>query len=112
MPDLTVDSPRGAITIARDLVAGIVEECAQSCYGVVGLASGSRVERLLRRGAITVGGDGSGMRIELHVVVEHGLNLSEVASTVRSRISYELERLTGLPVASVEVVVEHVRVTA
>ena len=52
------------------------------------------------------------MRIELHVVVEYGLNLAEVAATVRSRITYELERLTGLPVASVEVVVEDVRVTA
>jgi uncharacterized alkaline shock family protein YloU len=52
------------------------------------------------------------MRIEVHVVVEYGLNLAEVAATLRSRLAYELERLTGLPVASVEVVVEAVRETA
>jgi len=112
MPDLTIVSPRGAITISRELVAEIVAETAASCYGVVGLAPGSRVGRLLRRDGVSVGGDAEGMRIELHVVVEYGLNLAEVAATVRSRIAYELERLTGLPVAAVELVVEDVRVTA
>jgi uncharacterized alkaline shock family protein YloU len=112
MSDLTIVSSRGSITISRDLVAEIVAETAARCYGVVGLAPGSRVGRLLRRDGISVGGDAQGMRIELHVVVEYGLNLAEVATTVRSRLAYELERLTGLPVESVEVVVEDVRVTA
>ena len=52
------------------------------------------------------------MRIALHVVVEHGLNLAEVASTVRSQVGYEVERVTGLPVASVEVVIQDVRQSA
>src|SRR5580704_9678434 len=99
MQDLTIVSSRGAVTIARDLVAEIVADTAVRCYGVVGLAPGSRVGRLLRRDGVSVGGDAAGMRIELHVVVEYGLNLAEVAATVRSRIAYELERLTGLPVA-------------
>jgi uncharacterized alkaline shock family protein YloU len=51
------------------------------------------------------------MRIGLHVVVEYGLNLAEVATTVRSQVGYEVERLTGMPVESVEVVVEDVRVS-
>jgi len=112
MSDLTIVLPKGSITIARDVVGEIVAETAMQCYGVVGLVPGSRVGRLLRRDGVSVGGDGRGMRIELHVVVEYGLNLAEVAATVRSRLAYELERLTGLPVASVEVVVEDVRVTA
>ncbi len=113
MSDLTIVSPQGSVTISRDLVAEIVVETAARCYGVVGLAAGSRVGRLLRRDGVSVGGDAQGMRIEVHVVVEYGLNLAEVAATVRSRLSYELERLTGLPVAAVEVVVvEDVRVTA
>jgi len=112
MSDLTVSSPRGTITISRDVVAEIVADTAASCYGVVGLTTGSRVGRLLRRDGITVGGDAGGMRIGLHVVVEYGLNLAEVGATVRSQVTYELERLTGLKVESVEVVVEDVRVTA
>jgi len=112
MSDLTVSSPRGTITIARDVVAEIVAETAASCYGVVGLTTGSRVGRLLRRDGITVGGEADALRIGLHVVVEYGLNLAEVGATVRSQVTYEVERLTGLRVESVEVVVEDVRVTA
>ena len=40
------------------------------------------------------------MRIGLRVVVEYGLNLAEVAATVRSQVAYDLQRLTGLPVES------------
>jgi uncharacterized alkaline shock family protein YloU len=112
MQDLTVETSKGAITIARELVAEIVVETAERCYGVVALAPASRVDRLLRRDGVNVTAGPDGMRVELHIVVEHGLNLAEVASTVRSRLTYELERLTGLAVASVEVVVEDVRVTA
>ena len=111
MPDLTVASPRGSITISRDVVAEIVAETASRCYGVVGLGAKSKVGRLLRRDGITVGGDANGIRIGLHVVVEYGLNLTEVASTVRSQVGYDVERLIGLPVEAVEVVVEDVRVS-
>ena len=48
----------------------------------------------------------------LYVVVEHGLNLAEVASTIRSQVAYEVERLTGLSVVSVEVVIQRVRQSA
>ena len=45
-------------------------------------------------------------------MIEHGLNLAEVASTIRSQVAYEVERLTGLTVAAVEVVVQRVRQSA
>ncbi len=87
-------------------------DTAARCYGVVGLAPGSRLGKLLRRDGVSVGGDASAVRIELHVVVEYGLNLAEVASTVRSQVAYEVERITGLPVGLVEVVVQDVRQSA
>ena len=112
MADLTVETPRGTITIARDVVADVVAETAARCYGVVGLSAGSRVARILRREGVGVEGDSEGLRIELHVVVEHGLNLAEVAATVRSQVAYEVERITRLPVAAVEVVIQNVRQSA
>jgi len=112
VPDLSLDTPRGTITISRDVVADVVAETAARCYGVVGLTSGSRVARILRREGVSVEGDATGMRIELHVVVEYGLNLAEVASTVRSQVGYEVERLTGVPVTAVEVVIQDVRQSA
>jgi uncharacterized alkaline shock family protein YloU len=109
---LTIVSDRGSLTIARDVVAEIVVETAERCYGVVGLAAGSRLGKLLRRDGVTVGGEASAVSIALHVVVEYGLNLAEVASTVRSQVAYEVERVTGLTVAAVEVVVQGVRQSA
>ena len=77
--------------------------------------AGRRFPRLPGRDRVTDGIEVKsrerGLEIELHVVVEYGLNLAEVAATVRTRVAYEVERQTGLPVALVEVRIEDVRRT-
>jgi uncharacterized alkaline shock family protein YloU len=111
----TLSSPLGRISIASEAIAQIVAHVTAEAYGVVGM-SARGLGRLLpgdrsRRG-IEIGRDGDAIRIDLHVVVEYGLNLAEVASTLRNRVAYEVERLTGLRVASVEVHIEKVRQSA
>jgi uncharacterized alkaline shock family protein YloU len=59
-----------------------------------------------------VSGGEEGLEVELNVVVEYGLNLAEVAATIRSQVQYEVERLTGLSVASVDVRIQDVRQSA
>jgi uncharacterized alkaline shock family protein YloU len=110
--DLTLQLSLGRLTISRDAIAEIVAETALACYGVVGLTAGTRVRRMLRREGITVDGGRENLQIALHVVVEHGLNLAEVAATIRSQVGYEVERLTGLHVGGVEVVIQRVRQSA
>ena len=104
----SLSSPLGRIRISGDAIARIVGETAAECYGVVGMAGRRRLRGRSARG-IEVGGDGDGVTIDLHVVVEYGLNLAEVASTIRNRVGYEVERLTGLPVRAVEVHIDDVR---
>ena len=114
--DLSIPTEFGTIRISAGAVADLVARTASRCYGVVGLASRNRVGRMLGReragSAVGVAQDDGRVRIELHVVVEYGLNLAEVAATIRSRIGYEVERLTGLPVAAVEVHIQDVRRSA
>jgi uncharacterized alkaline shock family protein YloU len=107
----TLTSPLGRISISHDAVAHIVGRVATEAYGVVGMAARKRLlSRDRLRQGITVGGSGEdGVTIELNVIVEYGLNLAEVASTLRNRVQYEVERLTGLRVASVEVRIQDVR---
>ena len=109
------DSRLGRITISNRATAQIVGYTAVECYGVVGL-DGGRVGRLFGREDATRGvevkQDPGGVAIALHVVVEYGLNLAEVASTLRNRVAYEVERMTGLRVAVVEVHIEDVRRSA
>jgi uncharacterized alkaline shock family protein YloU len=107
--DLALQLEGGRLVISREAVGGIVAETALGCYGVVGLTAQSRVRRMLRREGVSIDGGADGLRIGLNVVVAHGLNLAEVAATVRSQVGYEVERLTGLSVASVEVVIQRVR---
>ena len=90
---------------------------AAEAYGVVAMAPRNPREKLLSRDrlrqGITVGGSAEeGVTIELSVVVEYGLNLAEVASTLRNRVRYEVERLTGLKVAEVEVRIQDVKRSA
>jgi uncharacterized alkaline shock family protein YloU len=105
-----LSSPLGRITISSDAIAHIVGETARECYGVVAMAGRKWLPERPTRG-IEIGRNGEGVTVDLHVVVEYGLNLAEVASTIRNRVSYEVERLTGLPVRAVEVHIEDVRRT-
>jgi len=102
----------GRITISSEAIAQIVAETALECYGVVGMKGSLRGHLARARGrprGIEIRQNGSGVTVDLHVVVEYGLNLAEVASSVSNRVGYEVERLTGLPVQAVEVHVDDVR---
>lgn len=109
----SLSSALGRISISHEAVAHIVGRVAAEAYGVVRMAPRSPRDRLTRdrlRQGITVGGSAEeGVTIELSVVVEYGLNLAEVASTLRNRVRYEVERLTGLRVADIEVRIQDVR---
>lgn len=101
----------GTVTITADAVAQIVGHVLAESYGVVGTAG--RRPRFLGRTKLTDGvtikrTDG-GLEIDVKVVVEYGLKLAEIASTVRSRVSYEVGRITGLPVAAVTVHIDGAR---
>ena len=103
---------RGRIAIAPAAVAQIVGAAAAESYGVVALAGRGRLSKLVPWGikkGVDVGLRDDGLVVELRVVVEHGVRLAEVAETVRSRVQYELERMVGLPIASLEVHIDGVR---
>ncbi len=103
----------GRLLVSSRAIAQIAERSLDECYGVVGLGRGARIRRVLalrrRHGVEVVQGEQGGIELTLAVVIAHGLNLAEVAATVRSSVSYEVERVTGLKVASVEVRIDDVR---
>ena len=93
----------GTVSVTSEAIAQIVGHVAAESYGIVGhggspLPASPRPRPADRRdrGKPRDGG----VEIDLHVVVEYGLNLAEVAATVRRRVAYEVERQTGLAVAA------------
>lgn len=103
----------GQLLISSRAIAQIAERSLDECYGVVGLGRGARIRRAFalrrRHGVEVIPGRLGEVELTLSVVIAYGLNLAEVAATVRSRVSYEVERVTGLKVARVEVRIDDVR---
>ena len=108
----------GSFAIAPDVIAQIVGLTVLECYGVVGMAASNLsqgVARLLTRDRLTQGVqvriDEGALDIDLFVIVEFGLNLAEVATNVRSRVQYQVERQTRMPVRSLDIHIQGVKRT-
>ena len=115
-PATTAEAIPGSVRITDDAVAHVVGHTVLECYGIVGMAQRSLVRgvaRMLGRDTLTQGveveRDGDELRIDLYVILEYGLNLAEVAAAVRSRVVYQVERLTGLRVTDVGIHIQGVR---
>ncbi len=111
-PFVIATTDAGRIAVSPDAIAQIVGAAAAESYGVVALAGRGRLSRLVPWGikkGVDVERREDGLVVELRVVVEHGLKLAEVGDKVRERVQYELERMIGLPIASLEVHIDGVR---
>jgi len=103
----------GKVGITTRAIASVAGRAVDESFGVVDQAGRRGPLRLLRRSG---GGPGvrvreadGGLALELHVVVDYGINLGEVTSMVQSRVAYEVERHTGLTVTAVDVHVDSAR---
>jgi len=111
-PFVIATTERGRIAVAPDAIAQIVGSAAAETYGVVALAGRGRLSCLVPWGikkGVDVHLPADGLAVQLRDVVEHGLKLAEVAERVRSRVLYELDRMVGLPIASLEVHIDGLR---
>jgi uncharacterized alkaline shock family protein YloU len=108
---VVAENELGRISVSQGALAQVIRRAAAESYGVVGLARKRRAWLLRWSGsnAVRIERRENGLAIELRVVVEHGLRLSEVGAAVRERVLYELERQFRVPVASLEVHIDRVR---
>ena len=107
------ETEHGRVTMTSGAIAAVAGRAVEESFGVVDQAGRRGPLRLLTRGrndrGVRVREADGGLTLELHVVVDYGVNLAEVTSMVRSRVAYEVERHTGLPVRSVDVHVDSAR---
>lgn len=116
--DLTASVPGddfgGETTIADGVIAKIARYTALHTYGIVDMRrTGMDVLRRLFRGSLRDGVEvelhDESIDIGLHVVIENGLNLKVVSSTLEEQVRFAVERITGVTVGQVRVRVEDVR---
>jgi uncharacterized alkaline shock family protein YloU len=111
---MKMQTEKGLIRIGSEVFTNITGAVATSCYGVKGMAFRSKTDglvHLLRRESMSKGvkvvyhEDGA-VSIELHIIVDNGVNLVEISRSIMNRVRYDVGRLTGVEVRSVDVYVD------
>jgi uncharacterized alkaline shock family protein YloU len=112
-----IKNERGTISISNTVIAKLAGYTATQCYGVVGMCSKTGkdgIAGLLKKEnmdkGIKVKTENNVIEIALYIIVEYGLNIGSIGETIRSSVKYNVEKFTGMEVASVQVNVESVRV--
>ena len=106
----------GRVEVFPSAVAAIAGHAAQGCYGIAGMAArGLRdgVAELLHRGNVSHGVEvievEGGLAIDVYVIVQYGIRISEVAHNLQETVKFEVERSVNAPVVQVNVNVQGVR---
>lgn len=111
---MKLQTEKGEITIGSDVFTNIAGAAATNCYGVKGMALRSKTDglvHLLRRESmgkgvkVTFHEDGS-VSIELHIIVDNGINLMAASRSIMSEVRYNVGRIAGIEVKSVDVCVD------
>lgn len=115
---IRLHTEKGEISISDAALSNITGAAATSCFGVKGMAYRSMTDglvHLLRREAmskgvkVTYNEDGT-VSIELHIVVENGVNIATVCRSIMSEVKYVVTKNTGVEVREVNVCVDSVTV--
>ncbi|MDA8236087.1 MAG: Asp23/Gls24 family envelope stress response protein [Clostridia bacterium] len=107
----------GKLDVAEEVVATIAGAAAIECYGLVGMASrkiSDGFAELLGKESLSKGVkvhlEDNEVVIDLYIIVNYGVKISEVAHNVMEKVGYSVKNMTGLDVKAVNVVVQGVRV--
>lgn len=114
---IRINSSLGEVSVDNSVIASIAGSVASKCYGVVGMAAKSKTDgviKLLKREGISKGVEvrveENGIVIDLHIIVQYGVNINAICDSIVHNVQYQLEHNTGLKVTKVNVLVESVRV--
>src|SRR3981081_3854666 len=106
----------GRIEVFPSAVGAIPPPAALGCYGIGGMAArGLRdgFAELLRRENVARGVEvieiEGGLAIDVFVIVQYGIRISEVAHNLQEAVKFAVERSVNVPVAQVNVNVQGVR---
>ena len=103
---MTIKTDLGYIEITNEVLAGIAGYAASSCFGVKGMTIRSMSDGLAHllgrdsqsRGVKVTEAPDGGVNIDLHIAVEHGVNIATVCRSIIGEVRYHVERLTGVDV--------------
>ena len=104
----------GSINISTSVYTEIAGTAASNCFGVKGMAARSvkdGVYHLLRKesagkGVRVIFHEDATISIDLHIIVDNGVNLNTIGESIISRVRYEVSKYTGTEVRAVNVFID------
>jgi len=109
----------GKIEVSTKAIADIAGRAMTDCYGVVGTGSpypGEGLVDVFRREkphrGIEVRVTDNKVTVDLYVILEYGMRISEVANNLMNNVKYVLEKMLGLPDVTVNVHIQGLRISS
>ena len=108
------ETKNGSVNVSTNVYTEIVGTAATNCFGVKGMAARSvkdGVYHLLRKesagkGVRVVFNEDGTISIDLHIMVDNGVNLSAVGASIISEVRYVVAKCTGTEVRAVNVYID------
>lgn len=113
---MKIQMEKGNLVISNDVFNQMAGAIATNCFGVKGMAVRSKTDglvHLLRRESmakgvkVTANEDGS-VTIDLHIIVDGGVNIAAISSAITNEVSYKVKQYTGVEVRSVEIFIDSI----
>ncbi len=104
----------GSVNVSTSVYTDIAGTAASNCFGVKGMAARSvsdGVYHLLRKESMGKGvkvdfHDDDSISIDLHIMVDQGVNLGAVGASIISEVRYVVNKCTGTEVREVNVFID------
>ena len=108
------ENQNGSVNVSTSVYVDIAGTAASNCFGVKGMAARSvkdgvyhllRVESMSKGVHVEFHEDGS-ITIDLHIMVDNGVNLNAVGASIISEVRYVVTKSTGTEVRAVNVYID------
>ena len=108
------NNENGSVNVSTSVYTDIVGTVVSNCFGVKGMAARSvkdGVYHLLRKESVGKGvrvefHEDNSISIDLHIMVDSGVNLSAVGNSIIEQVRYEVTKATGTEVRAVNVYID------
>ncbi len=110
------DNENGSVNVSTSVYTDIAGTAATNCFGVKGMAARSvsdGVYHLLRKESMGKGvkvdfHEDDSISIDLHIMVDNGVNLGAVGASIISEVRYVVNKCTGTQVRAVNVYIDSI----
>ena len=111
---ISIQNENGSVSVSSKVYTDIAGTAAANCFGVKGMAALSvrdGLYHLLRKESASKGvrvhyNEDNSISIDLHIIVDTGVNLTAVGNSIISEVRYVVQQTTGTEVKDVNVYID------